>query len=147
MFFLCELTSIKSYVFNQQFSLAVRFKKGEVSTEKQSWPELELEETVDLKTQGTYLGLIPKINSICQLVISSVYYHCHVAIKNKPGSESILILLILLVSFINLITGLLTAISKKNAIKNSYWAKLLSGILTLFFSVWMTVDIGLDIYN
>ena len=130
---------------NQHFSLAVRVKKNESLDKTQSWPELEHKEDVHLKTQFTYLGLLPKINSLCQVAISAVYYHRHLALNRPPESECILTSLILVVSSVNFILGLLTCFSNWNTIKNSYWAKLLSGIFNLFFSVWMPLDIGLDI--
>ena len=132
--------------FNQHLSLAVRIKEEEYPPDRTlSWPEVELNEDVDLNTQCAYLGLLPKINSLCQLAISAVYYHRHVALNSFAESESIFTLLILIVSSVNLLIGLLIFLSKKNTIKQSYWAELLSGILVLFFSVWMIVDILLDI--
>ena len=132
-------------ILNQHFSLAVRVKKDNPLDKTKSWPELEGEEDVHPKTQFTYLGLLPKINSLCQVAISAVYYHRHLALNRPPESECILTSLILVVSSVNFILGLLICFSNWNTIKNSYWAKLLSGILNLFFSVWMPLDIGLDI--
>ena len=137
----------KYQIFNQHLSLAVRIKEEEDPTDKnQSWPKLELDKDVDLKTQCTYLSLLPKINSLCQLTISAVYFHRHVACSRGQESEGILTLLVLVVSSVNLIIGLLTCLSKMNEIKNSYWGELLIGVLTLIFAIGMWVDIGSDIF-
>ena len=141
----CVQNSMRQYPnYNQHLSLAVRIKE-EPTDKNQSWSKLELDKDVDLNTQCTYLSLLPKINSLCQLTISAVYFHRHVAFSSGQESDCILTLLILVVSSVNITIGLLIWFSKKDEIMSSYWGKLLLGILTLFLAVWMWVDIVLDI--